>query len=188
MKQDNLRYYSNIILVAGNGRNVGKTTLCSNIIKQNKSSNIIAVKISPHFHDIKLQNEDVLFQDDDIILIEEHKTHGQNDSSKFKKAGAFRVFFIMVNDKNLLKAFTMLLEFTGVEPPMIIESAGLRTFMKPAQFFMLSHVKHSTPKDSVKPFLKYVDQYVTLFDTYLDFSPKDLIYQNDGWHLEKNDE
>ena len=41
---------SNFLLVAGNGRNVGKTFLACEIIKQLSQKNeVTGVKISPHF-------------------------------------------------------------------------------------------------------------------------------------------
>lgn len=181
MIPDDLPYYSNIILVSGNGRNVGKTTLCSNIIEHNKSQQIIGVKISPHFHEIDLGNEDVIYQDEGIILIEEHAVHGKNDSSKFKQAGAFRVFFIMVKDENLQQAFTKLLEIIGNENPMIIESAGLRAVIQPAQFLLLSHIDRKTVKESIKPFVRFADHHITLSETFQGFVPENLLYHKGQW-------
>jgi len=43
--------YPNILLVSGNGRNSGKTTLACKIIERfSKDHEITGLKISPHFH------------------------------------------------------------------------------------------------------------------------------------------
>ena len=61
----------NMILIAGNGRNVGKTTFASNIIRHlSASTTVIGIKVSPHIHDL---NEDlvVIQKTDDFVVAEE---------------------------------------------------------------------------------------------------------------------
>jgi hypothetical protein len=183
MDLNKLPYYPNILLVTGNGKNVGKTTLSCAVIEHFKKEKIIGVKISPHFHDFDPDIEDVLYQTDDIIIIEEHRKNTGKDSSKLKTAGAYRVFFVMVLDHNLQQAFDKLIEFAGTEYPMIIESAALRNIIKPSIFLLLTHIDRPKPKESILHLLAYVDHKITLTQEGHDFSPSQLNYKSPSWGL-----
>jgi len=183
MDLNDLPYYPNILLVTGNGKNVGKTTLSCAVIEHFKNEKIIGVKISPHFHEFDPEIEDVLYQTDDIIIIEEHRKNTGKDSSKLKTAGAYRVFFVMVLDHNLQEAFDKLMEFAGTEYPMIIESAALRNIIKPSVFLLLTHIDRPKPKESILPLLEYVDHKITLTQEGHDFTPSELNYKRQSWEL-----
>ena len=183
MDLNKLPYYPNILLISGNGRNVGKTTLSCALIEHFKSEKIIAVKISPHTHEFDANVEDVLFQTKDIIIIEEHRKDTGKDSAKFLKAGANRVFFIMVNDSYLQQAFDKLMEFVDEKSPMIIESAALRKIIIPGQFLLLNHVDRPAPKKSIVHLMDFVDRRITLFHNYHDFAPTDISYTSGEWLL-----
>jgi len=184
MNLNNLPFYPNILLVTGNGKNVGKTTLSCAVIEHFKEEKIIGVKISPHFHDFNPEIEDVLYQTKDIIIIEEHRRNTGKDSSKLKSAGAYRVFFIMVLDHNLQEAFDKLIEIASLDYPMIIESAALRNIIKPSVFLLLNHIDRPKPKPSIEHLLDYVDHKITLSQNGHDFMPNDLSFDsNNKWHL-----
>ena len=42
--------FENILLIAGSGQNVGKTTFACQLIQNVQNQKPIAVKITPHFH------------------------------------------------------------------------------------------------------------------------------------------
>ena len=71
----------NSLIIAGTGQNVGKTTLVCNIISENKAYNIIALKISPHFHKLAI-NDKIISQTPNYTIVEETKTDTNKDSSK----------------------------------------------------------------------------------------------------------
>ena len=181
MNLNNLPYYPNILLVTGNGKNVGKTTLSCALIEHFKEDNIIGVKISPHFHEFDPEVEDVLYQTNDIIIIEEHRKNTGKDSSKLKTAGAYRVFFIMVLDYNLQEAFDRLIEYVGIDYPMIIESAALRNIIVPSLFLLLTHIDRPLPKKSIEHLLEYVDHNIILSTTGHNFTPRNIIFKRGKW-------
>ncbi len=83
-----------LILITGNGRNVGKTSFATEIIRHlSESIDIIGIKVSPHIHDL---NEDleIICKTQNFIVAEE-KGRSKKDSSLLLQAGAKRVFFIM---------------------------------------------------------------------------------------------
>ncbi|MCK5856639.1 MAG: hypothetical protein KAG64_04065 [Bacteroidales bacterium] len=181
MNLNNLPYYPNILLVTGNGKNVGKTSLSCTVIEHFKEEKIIGVKISPHFHEFDSKVEDVLYQTDNIIIIEEHRNNTGKDSSKLKAAGAFRVFFVMVLDHNLQEAFDRLIGFSGTDFPMIIESAALRNIIVPSQFLLLTHIDRPEPKKSIEHLMEYVDHNITLSSAGHNFTPNNIFYIKGKW-------
>lgn len=133
----NKKYYPNILLISATGRNLGKTTLACNIIESFKEQEIIAVKISPHFHKINREQDIILEQTQEYILIEEDKADTSKDSSRMKAAGAKRVFFLMVKDFFLEKAFNRIIREANGKSPIIVESAALVNILKPAVLLLL---------------------------------------------------
>jgi len=94
--KNNLIDMPNLLLIAGNGRNVGKTFLACKIIKElaNKLK-VIGLKVSPHFHDFEKSR--IIAQSDDYIVIEETQIN-QKDSSPEQKR-----FFLLWPGKNIYK-------------------------------------------------------------------------------------
>jgi len=85
--------FENILLIAGSGRNVGKTTFACKIIRAEKEKQIYAVKITPHFHKPTpglLEFE----KGNNWIIYEETNASTKKDSSLFLQSGAKKSFLI----------------------------------------------------------------------------------------------
>jgi len=150
----------NSIIIAGTGQNVGKTTLVCNIISQNRDKNIIAVKISPHFH--KLTKTDVIIaQTDNYVIIEETKTDTEKDSSKMLKSGARKVFYIQSTDKYLAEVFNEIKKQIPKKSNIIIESGGARNNFKPTLFLMIKHADNNQNKIKSAKLLSLADKIIT---------------------------
>ena len=125
----------NFLLVAGNGRNVGKTYLTCRIIQYlSKTNEVIGVKISSHFHPI--ENNKVIVQQKDFVIVEENQL-SQKDSSLMKQAGAQKVYFIMSPQENLQQAF-LFLEKLLPEKAIVCESGGLHQIINPGIFLFVN--------------------------------------------------
>lgn len=125
----------NILLISGNGRNVGKTFLACNIIKfLSEKHNVTAVKISSHFHSVPA-NANVLAKTGDYIILTENQIT-KKDSSLMLQAGAEKVFYIMVKQQNIRNAFSFIQSFLG-DKPVVIESGGLGEIIQPGLFFFV---------------------------------------------------
>jgi molybdopterin-guanine dinucleotide biosynthesis protein len=145
---EKLPLFNNVLLISGTGRNVGKTTLACRLIEHFRKHNIIGVKISPHFHPYDEKQEQLIFKSEEIIILEEQSAGRPKDSSRMLRAGAKRVFFIMAKDEHLQKAFSTINELLKEKHPMIIESAALRNYMRPAVFVLMD--SEETAKDSLQ--------------------------------------
>ena len=125
--------YSNIFLIAGSGRNVGKTTFCCNLIdKFSKENRIIAIKITDHFHDLKDQNLKFYYNTENYIIAEELDSSGNKDTSRYLKSGADSSFLIVSKREVLPEAIDKLDLLIDLEiNPIVLESGSFMDYFKP---------------------------------------------------------
>lgn len=125
----------NLLLIAGNGRNVGKTYFACRIIDfLSKKTEVCGVKISSHFHPIN--NADVLLENERFVILEE-KRRTTKDSSLLLQAGAKKVLFIMATQENAAEAFEEVQSFLP-QHAIICESGGLHEIITPGLFFFVN--------------------------------------------------
>lgn len=127
----------NLLLIAGAGQNVGKTTFACKLINRLKSLNyqVYALKISPHIHQNNASR--IIFEDEYFSLSLENKKDTGKDSSRMFAAGAVESFFLQVEDEYLEKAFEYTASFFPEKVVVVVESGGLRKIIKPSYFFFL---------------------------------------------------
>lgn len=152
MKIDSLnkiKKIPNLMLIAGNGRNVGKTTLACKIISFfANSTDVIGLKISPHFHE--QNNSEVVFSNEKIRILKETQINSK-DSSLMLQAGAKLVYFVMVKPEHLNESINHLIEILP-NNLIICESGGLIEYINPGLFLM---VKRKEDKIIKTHFLRY---------------------------------
>lgn len=154
----------NLLLIAGNGRNVGKTFVACKIIEYlAKSHDVTGLKISPHFHE--LTESDILVRNENFVIVNEHQINTK-DSSLMLQAGAKKVFFMMVNPGYLAEAFDRFKHFLN-DNIIVCESGELSEIVTPGLFLFLKR----TGEEIVK-------------QQYLKYSP--LVVNNDGTNFEFN--
>jgi len=132
---DTLKNCPNILLIAGTGRNAGKTMLACEIIRHlSKTADVIGVKISSHFHPVE-SGQKIVANPAYYHIIEE-TLHTSKDSSRMLQAGAKKVFYIQAKQDNLEEAFnTISAELSCC--PVICESGGLHRYIKPGLFLFV---------------------------------------------------
>ena len=165
LKTENKRLnLPNLLLISGNGRNVGKTFLGCKIIRAlAKTHPVTAVKISSHFHPFNKDN--VITENKNFVLLEE-KELTQKDSSLMLQAGAEKVIFIMAEQQNLKEAFSHLINLCP-NNPIVCESGGLAEFVDPGLFFFVKRENDEIVKSHL-----------------LKFSPKIIENGNSGFNLD----
>jgi hypothetical protein len=126
----------NIMLVSGSGRNVGKTSFIRRVIRQNASRKLVAIKITPHFHEPSAGLIPLVITENYRIFKEEDLTSGK-DSSLFLQAGAEKVFYIQSTDEYLESAFSIITDYISSDQPIIVESAALRKFIVPELYLFI---------------------------------------------------
>ena len=145
---------SNLLLVAGSGRNTGKTTIVCRIIEQFRHLGITSIKISPHFHN----------QSDGLIhfvgkpgyeIYEETNMNTFKDSSRMLKSGAKKVYYIQTIEESLNKAFSNIYMNIPSGKPVICESPALINYIEPGVFIIMISPAGSNLKniENLKRFL-----------------------------------
>jgi len=158
----------NTLIIAGTGQNVGKTTFACNIISQNKTNNIFAIKISPHFHKLN-KTDKIITQTDNYVVIEETQTNTGKDSSEMLKAGAKKVFYIQSTDKYLHEVFYEIKKLIPQKSNIIIESGGARSIFKPNLFIMLKNTDNNQIKIKSAKLLSLADNIITFENNTFNF-------------------
>lgn len=148
--------FPNILLVAGNGRNVGKTWLACRIIeKLSQNQNVTAVKISSHFH--PEDADKIIIQNEQFIISSETKINSK-DSSLMLQAGAEKVYFIMAPQQYLLEAFNFLKNELK-NKIVVCESGGLIEYVVPGIFLFLNRKGEPIQKTHLLKYSPTVIEY-----------------------------
>lgn len=143
-----------LILIAGAGQNVGKTTLACQIIeKLAKNNDVTAIKIAGHHHPItNLQK--VIFQSEGITVTEETNWDSNKDSSRFLKAGAKRSIFILTSDHKMGELANWLkLNMTGW---VVCESGLIGKYIQPLKAIFVEGTSHEKGSTWEFPFVKTI--------------------------------
>lgn len=120
----------NILIVAGTGRNIGKTVLACRILGQlAKNYEPMGVKISPHFHPLE-EKQKCTHQSENFVIAEE-KNITKKDSSRMLQAGAAQVFYVQCKKDGLADALEYLFPLLNPDQPVVVESGGLYNLVEP---------------------------------------------------------
>lgn len=136
----------NLIIVAGDGRNSGKTSMCRRIIRESGAAGISAIKISMHFHE---PGDGVILisENKEFAIYEETNSGTGKDSSEMLLAGASKVYYIQVTDGSADDAFRKVLTYIPSGKPIICESQSLINHVEPGVFIIMVSEDNSGRKD-----------------------------------------
>jgi hypothetical protein len=150
----------NLLIVAGSGRNSGKTTIICRLIEQFSHLGITAVKISPHFH----KPSDGLIpysEKPGFEIFQETNSDTFKDSSRMLKGGAERVFYIQTREEFLKEGFADFYSNLAPDKPVICESPALIKYITPGLFIIMISPAGSTMKN-----MEEINKYPHLEFTY----------------------
>lgn len=139
-------YCMAIVVVGGQARNVGKTSLVANLIKAVAERHWTAVKISQHGHDIP--------PDASYVIREEHDAAGDGDTSRYLKAGARRALLLSARPGRLGDAIPALRRELGRADDVILESNSVLEFLEPDVYLALLDPAIPDFKSSARQFLQ----------------------------------
>ncbi|MCB0806101.1 MAG: hypothetical protein KDC05_09915 [Bacteroidales bacterium] len=129
----------NLLLIAGTGKNSGKTTLACGLISHfSNQLQIFALKISTHKH-TPADKELLLVANNNYSIYEEKSALKEKDSNRMLNAGAFRSFYLECKNENLPDAFDHFLTLIPLAKPIIVESPALYHFIEPGVFMIADH-------------------------------------------------
>lgn len=174
----------NILLVSGSEQNVGKTSFIRRVIAHNASHKLVAIKITPHFHE-PTSGLIPIVVNDNYRIFQETDVSSCKDSSLFLQAGAEKVFYIQTNDTYLEEAFKLLAEQLDPEQPVIVESAALRKILEPA-FYLFVQKKYEDIKPSALEMQRMADTIVYSDSGQFSLEPSSISFDQ-TWKTITND-
>ncbi len=174
-----------LLIIAGTGRNTGKTTIACEIIRRfSPEKSIIALKITPHFHK-NIQSGKVLADNENFYIAEETNSTTGKDSSLMLKAGATISYFIMTTDEFLEEAFGEILNFIPSDSMLICESGGLRHHVIPGLFLMMKNNVPGEIKQRAEKLIQLADRVITLNGEKIDFDTNTIEITDNQWSLKQ---
>jgi hypothetical protein len=152
-----------LVVVGGQLRKVGKTSVVAGLVRGLNSLAWTAVKISHHGGDA--DSQDTQSADDlpahlDFLWSEEKDPSGHDDTSRYLAAGARRALWLRARGGTLAQALPGLLKALEGDEHVIIESNSILAFLKPAVFLFVIDESRRELKASARQFLPRADALV----------------------------
>ena len=172
-----------LLLIAGTGRNTGKTTLACKIIQKFSSDKtIIALKITPHFHR-NIQSGKIIINENDIYIAAETDPTTGKDSSLMLKAGAQQSYFAMASDEQLGKVIQNIFRLIPSDALLVCESGGLRDWVVPGVFLMMNRKDTEILKPGTERLKMLADRLITFDGQKIDFELDTIEITDNQWKI-----
>lgn len=181
--------YPHMLLIGSSRRNIGKTHLATSIIKKNRLyADIVGLKITILEDKAKTspqgkKNGTKYSEIESSYLIREEKDGSlEKDTSLLLKAGAKKVFWLIVQEDSLYEGARALLDIIPSESVIVAESNRLRLAVKPGAFLMLINPQKKIKK-SADRVLKFADLTIETDGKKIDYNIDNIEYSQDKWKL-----
>jgi len=145
-------YCMAIVVVGGQARNVGKTSLVANLIKAVPERRWTAVKITQHEHNLSRESS--------YIIREETDTSGDADTSRYLRAGARRALLLSARPGHLADAIPALRRELGRADDVILESNSVLEFLEPDVYLAVLDPAIADFKSSARQYLQQASAVV----------------------------
>jgi molybdopterin-guanine dinucleotide biosynthesis protein len=172
----NLLKMSNILLLAGSGRNVGKTTFGCRIVSQTAVQHkTIAVKISSHPHPVTQGLRVLAGTADAWFIAEETAPEGNKDSMRYRQAGAHMSLYAMASGDTIDQVLQWITQNFDNRTALVIESGTFGVLAEPGLAFFLGGDGLKQPQ--------WCFDYVRLktYDDINNFDLQSVKFENGVW-------
>ncbi len=153
-----------IVVVGGQSRNVGKTSIAAGLIAALPELHWTAVKVTQYGHGICARDGhacDCQPADPthDYTLTEEYEP-GDRDSARFLAAGARRAFWLRTATGQLARASAVIRKLTANHPNVIFESNSVLDLIEPDLYIAALDLACADFKPSAARYLDRADAFV----------------------------
>ncbi len=157
-----------IVVIGGQARKVGKTSVVTGLIATLRDYDWTAVKISQHAHDLEMgtpgtesadmkEREWAIAKEREWAISEEHDQSGGSDTARFLAAGARRALWVRANPGQLGDAMPSLQSELKNAAHVIMESNSVVRFIRPDVYLVVLDPANPDVKESVREFLESAD-------------------------------
>jgi hypothetical protein len=149
-----------VVVVGGNSRNIGKTSVVASLIASLPEMRWTAIKITQHGHHLCNGNPrgcNCTPPGHTMAFTEETNRTSGKDSARFLYAGAVRSFLLRIRQGRLQDAMPMLREKCAAAENAILESNSVMEFMWPDLYLVVLDPNTADFKKSTALFLDRAD-------------------------------
>ncbi|MEJ2058285.1 MAG: hypothetical protein P8X39_10650 [Desulfofustis sp.] len=135
--------HKNLLIVAGTGRNVGKTEFICRLIKKFRSiADIYALKVSAVYPDEEMYHGS--HADSELVgrLFEEFRTDLDKDTSRVLRAGAKRAFYLRSENDRIREGYLAFRNAIPEDAVVVCESNSLREVVEPGLMILIRSEAH----------------------------------------------
>ena len=151
------------VVVGGNSRDIGKTSVMAGLIRAFRSLEWTAVKITQYGHGVcSLDGRPCECEprEHPFVLVEEKDHCGPGDTCRYLAAGARRSLWLRVREGRLGEGFPLLERAVCGDAFVMIESNSVLAYLKPSVYLMVLDGSKSDFKSSCLKFLDRCDALV----------------------------
>lgn len=149
------------IVIGGQCRNVGKTSIAAAIIAAWPQYSWTAVKMSSHWHNDRAAS-DLKSKEEICRVDEEFDCNSRTDTGRFLAAGASRSFWIRFREGCMEQAIPQLMPVLDSNPYVIIESNGIVRHIQPSLYLMVHRYDVEDYKDSARETIRHAHAVVAV--------------------------
>jgi hypothetical protein len=148
-----------IVVVGGQTRNIGKTSVVAGLIQALPEVRWVAFKITHHWHETVSPDEESALPA--LVLLEEQHGGAASDSARYLQAGAVRSFWVRTREGRLAEAMPRLEEefarAQAVGQHVIVESNSILEFVRPDVYLTVIDPTAADCKGSAQRYLERAD-------------------------------
>jgi len=176
----------NMIMIGAAGKNIGKTTLASQIINNFKDNyGIIAIKITI------IRDDGAFFDGRNAVRVENLKNgymitgetdfKSTKDTSRLLRAGAKKVYWLRTIKSHIWDGFNDIMRKIPDDAPIVCESNTLRNHVEPGVFVIVRSSNLNAIKPSAQKVWKYADKIIYFDSDEFDFEIDEILFKNGKW-------
>lgn len=148
-----------IVVIGGQTRKVGKTSVIAGLIAAMPEMHWTAIKITQHRHEPDAGGRR-LTDFPSMLVAEERDCSGTSDTSRFLVAGAEKAYLVRAPEGLTAEVMTKLRETIGVAENVIFESNSVMKFLQPDLYMAVLDFANPDFKDSAREFFDHVNAVV----------------------------
>ena len=152
-----------LVVVGGQARNVGKTSVIAGLIAALPEFHWLAAKITQHGHGVCSRSGepcDCACDEASLAILEENDRSGTTDTSRFLAAGAEKSLWVRTEQGKLGEVMPALRQKLADAQNVIIESNSVLDFLKPDLYLQVLDHANADFKPSARRFLDRADALV----------------------------
>ena len=149
-----------LIVVGGNTRNIGKTSVVAGLIAALREREWTAIKVTQYGHGVCSADGkpcECATADHTVAFTEERDLSGRSDSSRYLIAGAKRSLWVRTQQGELFEAMPRLRREIAEGGEVIVESNSILQFLKPDLFISVLDPSVEDFKRSARRYLDRAD-------------------------------